>query len=125
MGTDEHILFHLYNLAKERQGFLLFLSRKAPSRWKLQLADLKSRMNAIPAVKIESPDDRFLNALAFKLFSDQQLRVSEPVIHYILAHGDRSFKGLQGCIAKINAYALATRRNITLPLVREVLKTPQ
>ncbi len=40
----EEALFHLYNLAREQNGHLLLLSRKAPSRWRARLADLRSRI---------------------------------------------------------------------------------
>lgn len=119
---DEHTLFHFYNLAKEHRATILFLSRDSPSEWSFTLADLKSRINAVPAIEIAAPDDEFLKKLAFKLFSDQQLIASEAILQYLLTHGDRSFKGMQTNIMKINAYALANHRNITLPLVREVLK---
>ncbi|MBL0941649.1 MAG: AAA family ATPase [Alphaproteobacteria bacterium] len=120
---DEPTLFHLYNLAKEHQASILFLSQNAPSEWPFTLDDLKSRMNAVPAIEIVPPDDEFLKKIAFKLFSDQQLIASEPILQYLLTHGDRSFKGLQTNVAKINTYALANHRNITLPLVRDVLKS--
>jgi chromosomal replication initiation ATPase DnaA len=122
-SQDEYTLFHLYNLAKEHQASLLFLSRNASSQWPLSLADLKSRMNAVLAIEIAPPDDEFLKKLAFKLFSDQQLAATEPILQYLLTHGDRSFKGMQRNIVKINTHALANHRNITLPLVREALKS--
>jgi chromosomal replication initiation ATPase DnaA len=121
-SQGESTLLHFYNLAKEHHASILFLSQSAPAQWPITLADFKSRMNALLTIQIVSPDDEFLKTFAFKIFSDQQLSINESIIQYLLIHGDRSFKGMQKSIEKINAHALATHRNITLPLVREALK---
>src|SRR5215471_1494256 len=34
-ATDERALFHLMNLAREEQAFLLFTARSAPSNWQI------------------------------------------------------------------------------------------
>ncbi len=53
-NLDEAALFHLINLAKEAGGFLLLTGREAPARWAVRLPDLRSRLNAMPALAIIS-----------------------------------------------------------------------
>ena len=57
-GLDETALFHLINLTKESGGFLLLTGREAPSRWKIGLPDLRSRLNAMAALAIGAPRRR-------------------------------------------------------------------
>ena len=54
---DEKALFHLLNLARENRLFVLLTAQSAPSRWGIELPDLKSRLNAVPTVEIGEPDE--------------------------------------------------------------------
>ena len=85
------------------------------------LADLRSRLNAAPAVEITAPDDDLLEALLMKQFADRQLRVEAEVIAYLAPRMDRTFRAARDIVAAIDAEALARRRNVTVPLAREVL----
>jgi len=122
---DEEALFHFYNVLRERGGNLLLTARTAPSRWPVKLPDLRSRLNALPAVEIGAPDDFLMEAVLFKHFSDRQLGVDRAVIHYLLARMERSFEAARRVVDAIDKASLASKRNITVPLVREVLQQQQ
>ncbi len=119
--ADEEALLHLYNLVAERQGYMLIVAREPPARWGIRLADLRSRLLAIPAVAVEPPDEALLGALLVKLFSDRQIKVAQDVIAYLLVHLDRSFAAAQDAVAVLDRAALVRRRAVTVPLVREAL----
>ncbi len=114
-------LFHLYNHVAGRGGQLLLTGRGAPGRWRFGLADLRSRVVAAPAVAIEPPDDHFIAAVLVKLFADRQLRVGQEVLNYLLPRMERSLAAAWDMVAALDQAALAQRRNITVPLAREVL----
>ncbi len=121
-GTEnEESLFHLLNVLREENRFALLTSAAPPARWPVQLADLKSRLNVIPHVGIEMPDDTLMAALVVKLFRDRQLRIDTAIVDYILARIERSFDGIRATIARIDETALRERRNITIPLIKRVL----
>ena len=119
---DEQALLHLYNTAGEQGGHLLLTGRTPPARWEIALRDLRSRLAAAPAAAVAGPDDALLGALLVKLFADRQLAVGEEVMAYALARMERSFDAARRLVAALDAAALAGRRNITVPLAREVLK---
>jgi DnaA regulatory inactivator Hda len=123
-GDDaaEETLLHLYNLLRAEKGHLLTTARKPPSQWGLRLPDLVSRMNSAMVATIDPPDDALLAALAVKLFSDRQLTVGEGVIALLLARGERSFAGMARTVAAVDHTALAAKRAVTVPLVRDVLQ---
>lgn len=120
-GADEEALLHLYNLLAERQGHLLLAAREPPARWLLQLADLRSRLLASPAVAVEAPDDALLGAVLVKQFSDRQLRIGEDVIAYLVPRIERSFAAAQEIVAALDQAALAGQRAVTVKLAREIL----
>ena len=122
VAFDERALLHLYNVAGEQGGHLLLTGRTPPARWEIALRDLRSRLAAASAVAVAAPDDALLGALLVKLFADRQLAVGEEVMAYALARMERSFDAARRLVAALDAAALAGRRNITVPLAREVLK---
>lgn len=118
---DEAALLHLYNLVAGAGGALLLTAKQPVRQWGLELADLRSRLAAAPSVEIGQPDDALMEAVLAKLFSDRQLRVEASVITYILRRMERSLAVAGSLVAAIDAAALANRRNVTLPLVRDVI----
>ena len=118
---SESDLFHLLNLAREHDRSLLLTTRLAPGELGLQLADLNSRLRALPLVQIDAPDDRLLQALLVKLFNDRQLRVEPATVGYILTHMERSAQSAARIVAEIDRQALATHRRATKLLAREVI----
>ena len=116
-------LLHLYNLVVEARGGLLLTAASAPARWPCGLADLRSRLAAAQAVALGPPDDRLIEALLIKLFSDRPLRVSAPVVGYLLPRIERSFAALGELVEAIDDAALANHRDISVSLVRRVLET--
>ena len=50
---DARALLHLFNMMKERGGFLLLTGREPPARWGFTLADLTSRLATVPGIEIE------------------------------------------------------------------------
>ena len=53
----ERALFHVHNLLQQQGGSLLLTAREPASRWGVSLADLRSRLNALPSVGLSAPDD--------------------------------------------------------------------
>ncbi len=120
-GAAEEALLHLHNTARESGRHVLLTARHAPGRWPTALPDLRSRLNAATAVGIGPADDGLIAAVLVKLFADRQLRVDDALIGYVVARMERSLGAARRLVAAIDAAALAGRRNITVPLVRDVL----
>lgn len=121
---NEEKLFHLYNHLMGASGNLLLLSPEAPAHWGLRLADLSSRLMAIPAVKIHAPDEELLTEVIRKLFNDLQVKVEDSVIHFLIKHMERSFESAHLWTSALNRFAMTHKRNITVPVVRELLSDP-
>src|SRR5438105_4035946 len=70
-GFDERAFFHLLNLAREEQAFVLITARASPTLWPVGIRDLASRLKALPVVTISPPDEGMLRAVLVKLFADR------------------------------------------------------
>lgn len=115
-------LLHLYNMAKEEGTKILMTALSPPARWNIKLKDLSSRLNTAPVAEIQPPDDALLTALIVKQFADRQLNIDQDVLTYMLARMDRSFAGVRDLIHAVDERALAQKRAITIPLVRQVIE---
>ncbi len=120
-GRREEALFHLYTLVQESGRRLLITGREPPPRWPVRLADLRSRLNAAPAVRIGRPSDALIRAVVVKLFADRQLRVDESVVTELASRMERSLDAARRLVARIDEEALREGRKVTASLVRDVV----
>ncbi|HXV23562.1 MAG TPA: DNA replication protein [Alphaproteobacteria bacterium] len=114
----ERELLHLYNLLAAGGRHILLAGRDPPSHWPIALADLRSRLGALPAVAIAPPDDVLLAGILVKLFADRQLRVEAAVIDYLLARMERSFAAAERLVGRLDTLALQLGRRVTIGLAR-------
>jgi chromosomal replication initiation ATPase DnaA len=122
-GADgERALLHVHNLLQQAGGALLLTGREPASRWGVALPDLRSRLNALPAVAVTAPDDAMLAAVLAKLFADRQLPPDAEVLNWIVARVERSFEVLAPLVDLLDRSALAAKRPVTLPFARAVLR---
>lgn len=119
--ADEVALFHLLNRMRERGGHIMLTATAAPAHLTIKLPDLRSRLQALPAVALGAPDDALLAAVYVKLFSDRQVKVNADVIGYLVTHVERSMEAAGKAVAAIDRAALESHRAITVALIRGVL----
>ena len=120
--ADERILFHLLNSAREIGGSLLLTSECTAGELEPALPDLRSRLRALPMVRIAQPDEYLIGAVLVKLFGDRQLTVEPHVIGHVARHLDRSMAAIVGFVDAVDRAALAAKRKVTRTLVNDVLK---
>jgi len=119
--APERLLLHLYNLTLERGGSLLLTMSQPPAALPVGLADLASRLRALPVAGITPLDDALLGALLVKHFADRQLRVAPGVFAYLVPRIERSFAAAAAIAARLDQLALETGRPVTTQLARVVL----
>ena len=119
--APERGLFHLYNLMRERGGFLLLISAEPPARRSIALPDLASRLRAAPAVAVEPPDDELLGSIILKQLADRQLHAGAGVVQYLVSHMERSADAARRVVAALDRRALTERREIDRRLAADVL----
>lgn len=120
-SAAEEALFHLHNHLRHTGGTLLMTAQTAPSRWKIALPDLASRMQATNVAHIANPDDALLSALIMKLFADRQISPKPELVQYLAPRIERSFAAAADIVARLDAAALAQGRKINTGLARDLL----
>jgi chromosomal replication initiation ATPase DnaA len=122
IGAAEANLFHLINLARESEAFVLLTARSAPDDWGLKKRDLYSRLRLAPVVALGAPDEELARAVLFKLFSDRQLAVEPAVIAYIALRIERSLGAARAIVEALDREALARGKAVTRTMAALMLK---
>jgi chromosomal replication initiation ATPase DnaA len=120
--ADERALFHLINMAREENAYLLFTARTAPSTWPVAIADVSSRLRAMPVVTLRPPDDAILRAVMVKLAADRQLALNENVVDYLSNRIERSYAAARAAVIALDNEALRLGRPVTRALAAELFR---
>lgn len=119
--AEESAFFHLLNHSKNSGGYVLITSLKVPNQLSFSLPDLCSRINALPSVAIDLPDDNLLRAVLHKQFAERQVRIQEDAIEFLLARMERSFAMAKHIVSTLDRIALQERAKITIPFIKRTL----
>jgi chromosomal replication initiation ATPase DnaA len=118
---DERALFHLINLSREHQAFILITARVPPSTLQIELSDLRSRLRAVPTVALLPPDDQLFRALIVKFCADRQLAIDESVVSYLASRIERSFAAARRAVELLDTEALRLGRPVTRAFAAELM----
>jgi chromosomal replication initiation ATPase DnaA len=119
---DERALFHLLNLAREEGAFLLLTARALPAGWTVAIADLASRLRALPVVALTAPDDVLLRGVLVKLFADRQIAVDESLVGFLTKRIERSIAAARRVVDELDREAMRQQRPLTRALAAEILR---
>jgi chromosomal replication initiation ATPase DnaA len=122
-GFDERALFHLINLAREDDAFVLITTRVTPSAFEIELRDLRSRLRAVPVVPLAPPDDLLFRALIVKFCADRQMAVDESLVGYLVGRIERSYAAARQAVELLDSEALRLGRPVTRALAAELLRS--
>jgi chromosomal replication initiation ATPase DnaA len=119
---DERVLFHLLNLARQHEAFVLLTARTPPAGWPIAVKDLSSRLRALPVVTLASPDDALLRAVIVKLFADRQINADDSLVSYLAMRIERSFAAARAAVVALDREALRQQRPITRALAVDLFR---
>ncbi len=122
-SIDENALFHLLNLVREEEAFLLLTARTPPASWKLAVRDLASRLKALPVVTLAPPDDAMLRAVMLKLFADRQIAADVALVDFLANRIERSYAAAHAAVERLDQEALRLKRPPTRALAAELFRT--
>ena len=114
-------LFTLYNALRASGGRLLVASRMPPSRMTLR-EDLRTRLGWGLVYEIAPLADAEKPAALAAYARQRGFGLSDEVVRYLLAHGRRDMTTLLSTLAALDHHSLATKRAVTVPLLRAWLQ---
>jgi len=119
---DERALFHLLNLAREEDAFVLFTTRSVPAAFPVAIRDLASRLRAVPVVTLAPPDDALLRALIVKLAADRQLALDEALVTFLVNRIERSYAAARAALTRMDEEAMRLHRPVTRALAADLFR---
>lgn len=117
----EEGLFHLWNGLAARGGRLLLAAAQPPAGSGVRLPDLASRFASSEVYQLSAPDDDDLASILRLLVAQRGLVLEPEVAAFLLRRTRRDTHVLAALVDRLDAAALAARRALTVPFVRDVL----
>jgi chromosomal replication initiation ATPase DnaA len=119
---DEPTLFHLLNLAREEQAYVLLTAYEPLASFTVNIRDLASRLRSIPTMEISAPDDTLLRAVIVKLAADRQFVIDQSLVNYLVNRIERSFAAVRAAVARLDEEAMRQHRPVTRALAAELFR---
>ena len=119
--TNFKFFLHIFNIKQERNLKFLFTSRLNLQKINIKLEDIKSRLKTLPQALILLPTDEEIKGILLKLFKDKGVFLNEDIINFILIRIERTYITIQKLVNEVNNLSLKQKKNITIPLIKEVI----
>jgi Bacterial dnaA protein len=119
---SEEALFHAWNAAQTSGQPLLIIADAPPSDWGVMLPDLKSRLAAVPVVRIGDLDDTHARDLIEVQFAQRGVVIAPDVTDFIVRRMHRSHAVVAHIVDALDEASLAQGRRIGKRLAGEVLR---
>ena len=101
---------------------ILISTNKLLSEHIFKIKDLSSRLKSFYFVEIKEPDDELLNHLLMKLLLDKQIIIkSDEIFSYIAKRINRTYFDIYKFVEKVDKLSLQKKRQLTIPLIKELL----
>ncbi len=124
-----------YDDAQQQAAFALFIEatqRKVPVAAAAQAPpvdlplrdDLRTRLGWGPVFAVRPLSEAEARAALRREADRRGILLSDEVMHHLLTRFERDLKSLVSLIERLDAYALAEKRGVTVPLLRQMLAEP-
>lgn len=116
----EHALFTLYNRAQDQGSQLLITANVAPAQLGCTLPDLRSRLGWGLVYQLQDIDDADKMQALQRRAAQRGLVLGDDVVAYLLKRVPRDMPTLFALLERLDQAALAAKRKVTIPFVREL-----
>ena len=119
---DQEKIFYIVNNCILNNSKILITSDIKINSIDFKFNDLSSRLKTFTNLEINQPNDEMLLAILTKLLIDKQFVIkSNEIFEYILRRVDRSYQGINEIVKKLDILSLEKKRQLTIPLIKEIL----
>ena len=120
-NINENLLYSSLNHYKQLNKNVLINSANSVKQFKVNLKDLKSRLNSFLDLYIDLPSDELIRVIILKSFSDKQIIIDKKNLEYVLKNIERSYEKVLKFIKDIDNISLSTGKSININLIKKVL----
>ena len=122
INFDEEKIFHIVNNCILNNLKILITSNNKINDIKFKYNDLSSRLKTFSNLEINQPNDEMLLAILTKLLTEKQFIIkTKDIFEYIMRRIDRSYYGVHEIVNKLDILSLEKKRQLTIPLIKEIL----
>jgi chromosomal replication initiation ATPase DnaA len=114
-------LIRALDLARWKGGAVLMVGVEDPSRWPSATPDLVSRLKALPAARLEEPDDALLTLILRRLCRERFIELSDKAAVYLATHMERTFACAHALAAELDRSVVRAARPVSPLQAREAL----
>lgn len=118
---EETALLHLMNACAEAGLPLLMAAAAPPSRWRVALPDLCSRLAATAIAQLDEPSDTLLDALLAKHLADRQMQLDPGLGVLLRRQLPRRAAVIAEAVARLDRASLIAGRRLTRAAALAVL----
>ena len=120
-NINENLLYSFINHVLQLNKIIIINSLKNVKNIKVNLADLKSRLDSFMEIKINLPSDDLIRVIISKTFSDKQINLSNKNLEFIIKNIERSYEKIFQFTKDIDNLSLSTGKSININLIKKVL----
>lgn len=121
---SEHALFDTFNRYRAEGCTLLFAASAAPGGLGLGLPDLRSRLGSLTQAVMRPLNDFERRDVLREQASGRGIELDDNVLDWLFAHHARDLGALLDLLDTLDRATLAAQRRVTIPFLRNLLKTP-
>ena len=120
-NINESLLYSHINQVLQFNKSLIINSPKNVKNYKIDLVDLKSRLDSFLEIQIDLPTDELIKVIISKTFSDKQIDLSNNNLEFIIKNIERSYDKIFKFTKDIDNISLSTGKSININLIKKVL----
>ena len=122
ISVNEEELFHIINHCRLFNLKIFITSSIKINDFKFKLLDLYSRLRSFYYTDIKKPDDEMCKMFLTKLFLDKQIVIkNKEIFDYVFTRINRSYNDIFKFVETIDQLSLEKKRQLTIPLIKEIL----
>ncbi len=120
-NIDEKLLYTILNQSKQLENYILINTITPLKKIKINLDDLKSRINSFVYIGIELPTDDLLKVIIAKTLSEKQININPKITDFIINNVERSYEKMIKFLKDIDELSLSSGKPININLIKKVL----
>ena len=120
-AVAQGLLFTLYNALKAAGAHLVVGARVPPAQMQLR-DDLRTRLGWGLVYELVPLADADKPAALIAYARERGFSLAPEIVRHLLVHGRRDMASLLATLAALDRHSLATKRPITIPMLREWLQ---
>ncbi|MFG6485823.1 DnaA regulatory inactivator Hda [Roseateles sp. BYS78W] len=117
---QQHAAFALF-VASAGQGYTVVATADAPAVDLNVREDLRTRLGWGPSFQLTPLREAEMRAVLRREADRRGLLLGDEVLSYLLTRFERNLKGLMSLLERLDEFAMASKRSLTLPLLKAML----